>query len=481
MQLLSRKEFLRRTLLLSLGLTFLPYCKKDDTPSGGSGKKKDILIIGAGISGLAAARKLTQAGHNVRILEASDHYGGRIQSVDFNGYIADLGASWIHGIRGNPLYDLVKKHHINTKVTHYDPSHIYDTDGSEITAAEWNDIEKKFDELYKLADKYPQKSMQDLLNMMEPNLNFSAKMKRLWYGAIRSEYEIPYATESSHLSARAVNAIDSFPGDDVVFPNGMAELCDILAKGLKIEYHSFVTKIDYSGDKVKVSVINTADVDPQRSCKTCHQGIAAPSLNANRIEEAEHLICTLPLNILKQNIVAFNPKIPQPKADALKGLGMGIMNKVFLKFSTTFWDDKAYFLEYLEQDSSKIIEFFSPAPTGSKNVLVAVLAGKHAKKMESKTDAEVIQMVMDDLKGMFGNSIPAPVAIQRTAWHGNQFSLGSYPHLRPGYDYNVCDDIARPLSDKVFFAGDATHRKYLATAHGAYLSGIRAAEEIMKT
>ncbi|NOX85581.1 MAG: FAD-dependent oxidoreductase [Chlorobi bacterium] len=96
-------------------------------------------------------------------------------------------------------------------------------------------------------------------------------------------------------------------------------------------------------------------------------------------------------------------------------------------------------------------------------------------------DAEVLELVMNDLKGMFGTSIPEPVAMKKTSWHTNPYSLGSYPHLKPGADLSVCDTIAAPLADKVFFAGDATSRKYMATAHGAYLSGIAAAESIMKS
>ncbi len=97
------------------------------------------------------------------------------------------------------------------------------------------------------------------------------------------------------------------------------------------------------------------------------------------------------------------------------------------------------------------------------------------------TDEEVKELVMSDLKGMFGNNIPAPTAIYRTAWHTNPLSLGSYPHLKPANSMTVCDTIAEDLHKKVFFAGDYVVKEYLATAHGAYISGKRAAQQILET
>jgi monoamine oxidase len=156
------------------------------------------------------------------------------------------------------------------------------------------------------------------------------------------------------------------------------------------------------------------------------------------------------------------------------------MNKVFLRFGEDFWNQDGYFFQYLKQDSSKIIEFFSPAPTGASNVIVAVFAGQQARSIEKMEDVDLQNLVMDDLKGMFGDDIPQPLEMQKTSWHTNKFSLGAYPHLKPGSKLSACDSIARPMGNKVFFAGDACSSKYMATAHGAYISGVDAAENAMK-
>ncbi len=474
----SRRDFLIQAALVSMGVMLFPYCKK-------SSKEKDsdeeIIVVGARIAGLAAAGMLTFNGYKVTVLEADNRYGGRIKTVDIDGYKADFGASWIHGIHGNPLYDLANKNGLITKPTYYDPSYIFDTDGEEVTDEEWKTIEKLLGQLTDLAYTNPDTSLQHLLDLMEPGMNLSDKLYRAFFGAVRSEIEIPYAVDAPDLAAKALTTNDSFPGRDVIFPNGMQELTGILAKGLNIRYNTFVTKISYTGDKISVFTKNPQDIDPKRSCIACHGGTDASLLEHDGVFTSDRVIMALPLAMLKNNNVIFEPPLPSGKQDAINSLGIGTMNKVFLKFGENFWSEDGYFFEYLKDDHSKIIEFFSPAPTGTKNVIVAVLAGQHARSIEKMGDDQVLNIVKNDLKGMFGSGISTPVAMKKTSWHTNPYSLGSYPHLKPGTDLSACDVIAAPLGNKVFFAGDATSRKYMATAHGAYLSGIAAADSIMKS
>jgi len=476
----SRREFIFQTVLATIGFTILPGCKEknDNTiiPN-----KEYIIVIGAGIAGLAAAKTLNNAGNTVVILEANEYYGGRIQTVSFNDYYADLGASWIHGIDGNPLYSLTIENNINTIATHYDPSYIFDINGEEVTNAEWSEIEALLEQLVSLAYENPNISLKSLLSLIEPDLNLSDKLLRTFYGSVRSEIEIPYAVDSEDISAKALTTNDSFPGEDVIFKNGMGQLTDILAQGLDIRYNTFVTKISYSDDKVSIYTKSSYDIDSQRPCLACHSGSDATILDYDKIFTADKVVVALPLGMLKNNNVIFDPVLPSEKLNAINSLGMGIMNKVFLKFEQNFWNTDGYFFQYLKQDYSKIFEFFSPTPTGSNNIIIAVFAGAQARSIENMNDEKVIDLVMNDLKGMFGTGIPNPIAMQKTSWHTNPYSLGSYPHLKPGADLSACSLIAEPINNKIYFAGDATSKDYMATAHGAYLSGIKAANSIINS
>jgi len=473
----SRRLFLSQTALAALGLMLLPHCKKSNNPDDNPSEenKQNIIVVGAGIAGLAAAKLLKNAGHQVKVLEASSRYGGRIQSIDMDGYKADFGASWIHGIIDNPLYSLANSNNIITKQTHYDPSYIFDIDGEEITNEDWIVIENLFVRLYDLALDNIDSSIQELLDIMQPDLNLSEKLTRLWYGAVRSEYEIPYAVDATDISAQSIIATDSFPGEDVIFPDGMQSLCDVLANDLDIEYNAFVSKVTYDTEQVQILVNKADEINVKRSCMACHSGTNAETLTSNDVRTADKVIIALPLGILKNGGICFEPELSIKKKNAIDSLGIGTMNKVFLKFNENFWYEDAYFLEQLHEDSSHIIEFFSPAPTGTPNVLVGVFSGQHARSIEHMDNEQLKEMVMNELKAMFGENIPEPVAMEKTSWHTHPFALGSYPHLKPGSNLSACEIIAKPLNSKVFFAGDATSKNYMATAHGAYLSGLKAA------
>ncbi len=491
----SRRAFVVHAALASMALALLPHCKKK--PTGPDEEKKEVIIIGAGIAGLAAAVSLKNAGHKVTIVEASGRYGGRIKTVDMQGYKADFGASWIHGINGNPLYNLANANAIPTVATHYDPSYIFDIDGTEITLDEWLKAEDLLTKLVDLAYDNKDISLEALLDLMVEDISsLSEKLQRVFYGAVRSEIELPYAVDAKDISARALTTNDSFPGNDVVFPGGMGALCDVLAEDLgirslysagftrdttqnlpKIYFNTFATKISYDADKVFVYTNSTSNIDPKRSCVACHAGENASTLDSLQVLSADKVIVAVPLGILKNQNIVFEPALTSDKINAINSLGIGTMNKVFLRFSENFWNSDGYFFQYLKQDHSKIIEFFSPTPTGMSNVIVAVFAGSQAKSIENMDEADLQDLVMNDLKGMFGENIPRPMEMQKTSWHINRFSLGSYPHLKPGATLSACDTIARPLNNKVFFAGDACSSKYMATAHGAYISGVTAANK----
>ena len=114
-------------------------------------------------------------------------------------------------------------------------------------------------------------------------------------------------------------------------------------------------------------------------------------------------------------------------------------------------------------------------------ILLGFNSADRARELESWSDQEIVADAMKTLRNIFGEGIPEPIDYQMTQWGKDPFALGSYSFNALGSTPNMRTMLAESLENKVFFAGEATESDYFGTAHGAYLSGLRAAREILRT
>lgn len=451
---MDRRSFLKQSAALLPGALLAPSllsgCRRADLRDADA----RVVIIGAGVAGLAAAYRLHQAGlRNLVVLEAKARIGGRIHTDTSWGFPIDLGASWVHGAgRGNPLTGLADAAGLTTFYTDDDAVAVYDIDGSTYSdetqderEADYNDFLREVMDTGSLDD-----SILDRVNALRPDL----LTDRYGLYMLSAYTEFDYGSDIALLSAMNFDTDRTFAGKDRIVTNGFGLLVQHLAQGITVYDGQRVTAVDYSGRTTTV---------------TTTQGSF----------EAEYVIVAAPLQVLKSGAIQFDPPLPDARTSALSRMSNGAVNKVVLRFPEAFWDTDLQYIGYTPAEKGKYNYFVNFRKFSEHNVLMTFAFGEFAIEMEAHDDAQVIADVMAALQVMYGADIPQPTGILRSAWHGDPDIGGCYTSAVVGMDGSEYEAVGGEVGGRLFFAGEHTSRRYRGTVHGAFLSGEAAAEAIM--
>eukprot|EP00794_Sanderia_malayensis_P000331 gene331-963_t len=551
-----------------------------------------IIVIGAGISGLIAARQLQSFGCDAIVLEARERVGGRVATVRQGQYIADLGAMVLTGLGGNPLTIVsnqvnIELHKIRQRCPLFESnglivpkdkdelverefnklleattyiSHVLDfnylnnkplalghalelviklmekqvkteqckhtktildfqgglstvqtqmlklQENIKTTHKEWMDAQEKkpprdvtdefkvrsrfrdltayFREYDEFAEK--QKELEKKLEELEENppsdVYLSLRDRQIldWHFA---NLEFANATPLSQLSLKHWDQDDDFEftGSHMTVSNGYSCVPGALAEGLDIRLNTAVKNIKYNRTGVEIIAVNNSKI---------------PAGNQQTFK-GDAVLVTLPLGVLKQQsppAVNFNPPLPEWKTKAISRMGFGNLNKVVLCFDRVFWNPSTNLFGHVASATANRGELFLFWSIYKAPILLALVAGEAANKMETYSDEVIGERAIAVLKGIFGpNSVPVPKEIIVTRWKADEWSRGSYSYVAAGSSGDDYDTMATPVAPpptpsapiqpgsnapRVFFAGEHSIRNYPATVHGALLSGLREAGRI---
>ncbi|PPR94207.1 hypothetical protein GOBAR_AA26465 [Gossypium barbadense] len=404
--------------------------------------------------------------------------GGRVKTRKMKGdgvvAAADLGGSVLTGINGNPLGVLARQMGLPLhKVRDICP--LYLPDGKAVDADVDSRIEVSFNKLLDRVCKLRHSMIEEVKSVDVP-LGTALEAFRSVYKVAEDSQEsmllnwhlanLEYANASlmANLSMAYWDQDDPYEmgGDHCFIPGGNERFVRALAEDLPIFYGRTVQSIRYGIDGVRVYA------GGQEFC-------------------GDMALCTVPLGVLKKGSIEFVPELPQRKKDAIQRLGFGLLNKVAMLFSYNFWGGEIDTFGHLTEDPSMRGEFFlfySYSSVSGGPLLVALVAGDAAIKFELMSPVESVKRVLNILRGIFhpkGIVVPDPVQAVCTRWGKDRFTYGSYSHVAVGSSGDDYDILAESVGDgRVFFAGEATNKQYPATMHGAFLSGMREAANMLR-
>ena len=449
MTTLTRRQF-GALALGSLGAAGLAACAPLPNAQG-----LTVIVVGAGVAGLAAARQLHDAGAQVIVLEARDRIGGRTTSVERSGAVLDLGASWIHGVEGNPVTDLARGAGLDLIATDVDSSIGFDAataDGLVDDVALARAAERLDTAVAVGQDADVDEPVRRAVDAAV--LGASGDEARLIRYLAASAIENEYAGSIDELSTWWFDEAGAFGGGDAMISGGYAQVPEVLAAGLEVRLGAPVTAVTWAAGGATV----------QTTLETL---------------EADAVIVTVPLGVLQAAGIALDPALPAPQQRAVDGLGMGVLNKVFVQFDQVFWDDTVDWIGIVPPEGlDPWVDWVTIGRADDLPVLLGFAAGDLGRRVDGLSDEQVIASALATLRSAYPGA-PEPLYALVTRWGADEFARGSYSFAAVGSDPAMRDDLAQPVGGRLYLAGEATSREHPSTVHGALLSGYRAAEQVI--
>lgn len=425
----------------------------------------DTIVVGAGVAGLTAARLLASEGRSVVVLEARDRVGGRVHTDRSNGLVTDLGASWIHGITDSPVAAAAQAFGLrmveftvggyqpdSRPIAHYSPGghRLSDADAAAYTA-DIHAVDAALVDVIAASD--PDASYRDVTEAALAAQAWDEERTQRVREYLEHRAEEQYGAWIEDLAAHGLDD-DSIDGDEVVFPDGYDALATGLASGLNVRLEHVVSRVQWGADGVVV----TTDRGTFR---------------------ARDAVVTVPVGVLQSADLVIEPALPEPVDGALGRLRMNAFEKVFLRFSTKFWDEDVYAIRQQGLEGRWWHSWYDLTALHGEPTLLTFAAGPAGIETSDWPQERVVESVLTQLRRLYGDRVEQPTHVHITDWQGDPFSRGSYAYMTLGSTTDDHDALATPIGGVLHLAGEATWTDDPATVTAAMCSGHRAAARIL--
>lgn len=440
----------------------------------------ETVVIGAGVSGLTAARILAGAGQKVVVVEARDRIGGRVVSERAGGRVTDRGASWIHGITDSPVHEVAAALGMpmmeftvgsfqagGRPIAYYGPggSRLSDADAASFIA----DVAACDQALPAAIEGVgPIASYADAVARALADLGWDAERAERVREYMQHRSEEQYGAWIADLDSHGLDD-DAVDGDEVVFPEGYDALAAGLAAGLDVRLGREAREVHWFEDGVRIETITSGGGHGRH-----REAAGAETLAADRV------VVTVPIGVLRAGGIRFEPELPDQITEAIDGLQMNAFEKVFLRFPSRFWDEGVYAIRRQGPAGDWWHSWYDLTALHDEPTLLTFAAGPAARETRDWSDERIVASVMDALRELYGAEIPDPLGHTITRWQDDPYSHGSYAFMTVGSKTEDHDLIATPVGGgRVHLAGEATWTEDPATVTAALESGRRAASRIL--
>ena len=404
----------------------------------------DVIIVGAGAAGLSAAKSARSRGLSFVLLEASHRIGGRAFTVDLApGQPFDVGCHWMHSASLNPFVGIAERFGFRYRRESGFGDRIHHH-GAFLHGQQMRDVDalvKADERAIATAAREGDAAVADVVDRDSPWAPYHAYWLSLGTSA-----------DPDEMSAADVMAYNETHEDWPVV-DGYGALVAAWGADVPVTLDAVVQRVVMTRDGVDV-------VTPLGTVS------------------GRTALVTVSPNVLLSGGIGFEPELPSWKTRAAEQLPLGVHNKIGIVLNTeSSTAPESQYLTMMTRDDDVPVAL-NVRPHGHDYV-IAGTTGRFAAWLERCGRAASVEYLVEHLRSVFGSSISSCLTsrVIATAWQGDPWTLGAYSAARPGQAHQRAI-LARPVDDRLFFAGEATSRDTFCTCHGAYLSGQRAICEI---
>ena len=421
-----------------------------------------VVVIGAGASGIAASEKLLAAGFKVVLIEARDRMGGRASTRLVSSVPFDTGASWLADSQVNYLRTTAESSGVKLYPTDFNRALVqYKGVNVPINPTEFmKAVERRMTLPYiKLHIREffgLRKTLPSMASMLDPLLKK--------HGA-QAAYarELMIVNEADNLDQTSIATLlrehnlpgddgyDPLPTDDVMVDGGMQAFVTSLAKNIKPSL----------GESVE-AIIRTEN------------GISVQT--TRRRIDADSVIVTVPLGVLKAGTIRFDPGLPVEHRAAIDRLGFGNEKKTCLVYPDTNWAKEHHMVGL--HDSPYFNFMVNVAAIAGKPMIMALSAGNKLIAADSLSIDELAAALHANVRATLGSDIPDPIDHSTTDWGNDPYALGAYSHSSLKTLGNEAEILQRPIAGRILLAGEALSERN-GYVDGAWNDGQRAASAII--